>query len=180
VLTVVQAEVGDDIVTADCFDVAAGLATAMHDPTRGARLLAAADVMLARMGVLRRPPYQAFADRLIAETRMRLGDSAFAVAWDQGGALALPAAIDIARAVAAAARPGQPGAKAPTTGPAALTVREREVLRLIAGGHSDKEIALALGITRFTASNHVSNIRTKLGAPSRAAVAALAVRDGLL
>jgi predicted ATPase/DNA-binding CsgD family transcriptional regulator len=180
VLDVVQAEVGDDIVTGDCFDVAAGIATTMYDAASGAHLLAAADVMLARMGVLRRPPHQAFADRLIAETRLRLGDAAFAVAWDQGGALALPAAIDIARAVAVVARPGQPGAKAPTTGPAALTVREREVLRLIAGGHSDKEIALALGITRFTASNHVSNIRTKLGAPSRAAVAALAVRDGLL
>jgi DNA-binding CsgD family transcriptional regulator len=68
----------------------------------------------------------------------------------------------------------------PATGFAALTAREREVLRLIASGHSDKEIALALGITRFTASNHVSNIRAKLGSSSRAAVAALAVRDGLL
>jgi predicted ATPase/DNA-binding CsgD family transcriptional regulator len=180
VLEVVEADVGDDIVTADCFDVAAGIATTTYDATNAAHLLAAADVMFARMGVLRRPPFQAFADRLIAETHLRLGDAAFADAWDQGGALALPDAIDIACAVAVAARPGQPAAKAPTTGPAALTVREREVLRLIAGGHSDKEIALALGITRFTASNHVSNIRTKLGVPSRAAVAALAVRDGLL
>ena len=54
------------------------------------------------------------------------------------------------------------------------------VLRLIALGQSDKEIAVALGITRNTASNHVANIRAKLGASSRAAVAALAARDGLL
>jgi DNA-binding CsgD family transcriptional regulator len=47
-------------------------------------------------------------------------------------------------------------------------------------GHSDKEIAAALGITRHTASHHVSAIRTKLGASSRAAATAIAVRDGLL
>jgi DNA-binding CsgD family transcriptional regulator len=66
-----------------------------------------------------------------------------------------------------------------TSGLAALTAREREVLRLVAIGRSDKEIAVALGITRYTASNHVINISSKLDAPSRAAVAALAVRDGL-
>ena len=47
-------------------------------------------------------------------------------------------------------------------------------------GLSDKEIAAALGITRYTASNHVTAIRDKLGVPSRAAAAAIAVRDHLV
>lgn len=178
VLAVVQAEVGDDVITGDCFDIAAGIAIEAHEVTRAGRLLAAADVMLTRMGVLRRPCFQAFADRLITEARERLGTAAFAIAWEQGAALSVSDAIDMARAVASAARPGQPAARAPDGGLAALTAREREVLRLIANGNSDKEIAAALGITRYTASNHVSNIRAKLGTPSRAAVAALAVRDG--
>jgi DNA-binding CsgD family transcriptional regulator len=66
------------------------------------------------------------------------------------------------------------------TGPAALTARERAVLRLLVDGLSDKEIAAALGISRHTASNHVTAIREKLGAPSRAAAAALAIRDELI
>jgi predicted ATPase/DNA-binding CsgD family transcriptional regulator len=180
VLAVVQSDVGDDTATGDCFEVAAGIAISAHDATRAAQLLAAADAMLARMAVLRRPPFQVFADCLIAEARTRLGDAAFAAAWQAGVAFSLSDAIDMARAVVAAALPGQPAVRAATTGLAALTAREREVLRLIASGCSDKEIAVALGIARFTASNHVSNIRAKLGSPSRAAVAALAVRDGLL
>jgi DNA-binding CsgD family transcriptional regulator len=61
-----------------------------------------------------------------------------------------------------------------------LTEREREVLRLVVEGLSDKEIAAALGISRSTASDHVAAIRAKLGASSRAAASVLAVRNGLL
>jgi DNA-binding NarL/FixJ family response regulator len=64
--------------------------------------------------------------------------------------------------------------------PSPLTAREREVLRLLVEGLSDKEIAAALGIARATVSDHVSAIRAKLGVPSRAAASALAVRNGLL
>jgi DNA-binding CsgD family transcriptional regulator len=62
----------------------------------------------------------------------------------------------------------------------ALTARERDVLRLVVDGLSDKEIAVILGISRATASDHVASIRAKLGVPSRAAASALAVRNGLL
>ena len=50
---------------------------------------------------------------------------------------------------------------------AALTSREREVLRLIAAGRSNREIASVLFIAPKTASVHVSNILGKLGAASR-------------
>jgi non-specific serine/threonine protein kinase len=59
-----------------------------------------------------------------------------------------------------------------------LTPREREVLRLVAAGHSDLEIAGALFISRRTASNHVSNILAKLDVKSRTAAVGLAIRDG--
>jgi DNA-binding CsgD family transcriptional regulator len=60
-----------------------------------------------------------------------------------------------------------------------LTSREREVLRLIAAGRSNREIASVLFITPKTASVHVSNILSKLGAASRTEAAAIAHREGL-
>jgi len=62
---------------------------------------------------------------------------------------------------------------------AGLTSREREVLRLIAAGRSNKEIAAVLFIAPKTASVHVSNILAKLGAGSRTEAAAIAHRDGI-
>jgi DNA-binding CsgD family transcriptional regulator len=53
-----------------------------------------------------------------------------------------------------------------------LTVREREVLRLIAGGHTNKAIAAALGLSERTIDRHVSNILGKLDVPSRTAATA--------
>jgi len=62
---------------------------------------------------------------------------------------------------------------------ASLTSREREVLRLLAAGRSNREIAAVLFITPKTASVHVSNILGKLGAASRTEAAAIAYREGL-
>lgn len=62
----------------------------------------------------------------------------------------------------------------------ALSGREREVLRLIADGHSNKQIAQTLGITERTVKFHVTSVRNKLGAENRAQAVALAARRGLL
>ncbi len=60
-----------------------------------------------------------------------------------------------------------------------LTEREREVIRLVAAGRSNQQIADALFITRKTASVHVSNILGKLGVANRVEAAAVADRLGL-
>jgi DNA-binding NarL/FixJ family response regulator len=62
---------------------------------------------------------------------------------------------------------------------AELSEREREILRLIAEGHANKEIARQLVISERTARTHVSNILRKLGLSSRTQAALLAVREGL-
>ena len=64
--------------------------------------------------------------------------------------------------------------------PAALSHREREVLRLVAGGHSNKQIARTLGITERTVKFHVTSILNKMGAENRAQAVALAARRGLV
>jgi len=61
-----------------------------------------------------------------------------------------------------------------------LTARELEVLRLVAQGLGDKEIAERLHLSGHTVHRHVSNIRTKLSLPSRAAAVAWAAQNGLL
>jgi len=60
-----------------------------------------------------------------------------------------------------------------------LTAREAEVLRLVAAGRSNREIAAELFISAKTASVHVSNILAKLNATSRTEAAAIAHRAGL-
>jgi len=60
-----------------------------------------------------------------------------------------------------------------------LSEREIDVLRLIANGMENAEIADALNISPRTAKNHVSNILAKLGLPSRVQAAVYAVRQGV-
>jgi DNA-binding NarL/FixJ family response regulator len=62
---------------------------------------------------------------------------------------------------------------------AVLSPRETEILRLIAEGRANKEIARRLTISERTARTHVSNILRKLGLTSRTQAALLAVREGL-
>jgi DNA-binding NarL/FixJ family response regulator len=57
--------------------------------------------------------------------------------------------------------------------------REVEVVRLIAAGKSNRGIATELVLSEKTVARHVSNIFTKVGATSRAAVAAFAYDSGL-
>ena len=77
------------------------------------------------------------------------------------------------------AGPASSGAGGTAAALAGLTAREREVLRLIAEGRSNREIGAALFISAKTASVHVSNILGKLGVASRTEAAAVALREGV-
>ncbi len=61
-----------------------------------------------------------------------------------------------------------------------LTAREREVLRLVASGKSNREIASELVISDHTVRRHLQNIFAKLGVSSRAAATAFAFRHELV
>ena len=63
--------------------------------------------------------------------------------------------------------------------PAGLTARELDVLRLVAAGKTNRDIAAELVISEHTVSRHLQNIFTKLGVSSRAAATAFAVEHQL-
>jgi DNA-binding NarL/FixJ family response regulator len=88
--------------------------------------------------------------------------------------VALGAERDVARLDAAASEDG------PARSVGELTPRELEVLRLVAQGLSDAEIAERLVLSQHTVHRHVANVRLKLRLPSRAAAVAYAARAGVL
>ncbi len=75
--------------------------------------------------------------------------------------------------------PPQPGAPAPIPLPAGITPREAEVLRLVAAGRRNREIAQELALSESTVAKHLTSIFNKVGVDNRAAAAVFAIRHGL-
>jgi predicted ATPase/DNA-binding CsgD family transcriptional regulator len=172
--------IGDGVdpgIVANCLGSLAAVAAMMRRPEQAARLFGAAAVLWERHGYGEPPVAErARRDGAVAPARSALPDVAFVAAWSAGRDMPLEAAIAEALVVAR-----EVGASAPSDpkAPAGLTPREVEVLRLVADGHADREIAAALFVSRSTVANHVANILSKLGVPSRAAAAAWAVRHNV-
>lgn len=94
---------------------------------------------------------------------------------------ARPAAARVARRLRRDGHRGLPRGPRPSTraNPAGLTARQLEVLRLVAQGRRNAEIALALTLSERTVEHHVAAILDKLGARTRAEAGAHAVRLGV-
>lgn len=150
-------------------------------PERATRLLAAGRALgdavgVVPIGVVPMANNDYF-EHIRAAARQRLDEQAFASAWAAGWKLSPEEAL------AAVLTEPDPFTRPPAKladNEADLTTREREVLRLVAEGQSDRQIADALCISAKTAGNHVSSILAKLGVATRAAAAAHAVRLGLV
>ena len=115
----------------------------------------------------------------VARTRALVAQACSALGDDEAAALELEAARDIFRAARGRARSRAPrhvgGAR-----PHGLSRRELEVLRLVATGKSNREIAAALVISEHTVARHLQNIYAKLGLSSRAAATAFAFEHDLV
>ena len=177
--------IGDKAAMAFSLEGLADGLVAQGEPERAARLWGAAEVLREALGGLPAPVDRAGHEQAVASAHHLLGEQAFATAWTQGRsmtpeqALAArePQAIPGERVPVAPPRP--PASPAPSY-PAGLSAREVEVLRLVAQGLSNAQIAQRLIISPYTVNAHMRSIYSKLEVSSRIAVMQYAARHNLL
>jgi DNA-binding CsgD family transcriptional regulator len=166
-------DAGDQLGLVDAFELLARLAGHQDSYTEVTRLWAAAESLRSRLGYTRFPVEQGPREAAVAAAKDALGTDAFAAAWSEGAKLSKEEAI------AYAAR-GRGERKRPTTGWASLTPSEQEVVHLVGEHLSNPEIAARLFVSRATVKTHLVHIFAKLSVDSRSALAAEAVKRGIV
>jgi DNA-binding CsgD family transcriptional regulator len=156
---------------------------ALYAQARGAVELAAGDAAAALVSLRQafrtwqelEAPYEA------ARARVQVGQACRVLGDEDAFGLELEAARSVFEELGAAPDVASVDALAGLVGDThGLTARELEVLRLVASGKSNKEIAAALVISEHTVARHLQNIFTKLGVPSRTAAGAYAFEHDLV
>jgi non-specific serine/threonine protein kinase len=171
-------EISDQAHAAYCLEELTRLVAVRSEPDRSVRLLGASEALLEAAGA----PLYAYArdralyQRWVEELRSRLGDVAFGAAWAEGRAMTPERAIEYALQSPQARE--QPGV-APSY-PAGLSAREVEVLRLVARGMTNSQIARELYISPRTVNAHLRSIYHKLGFSTRAEATRFASEHDLL
>jgi DNA-binding CsgD family transcriptional regulator len=185
-LGLIACEVGDHSIAADWLATAGRLWAEVGNQENIAEWLAEVATLAAARGPARQ------AARLFgaaAALRDRLGHTyllperadPFSAELDRGRQLPADAAVDEAFSILdTMLLPSAKQTKSNAGDSLGLTPRERDVLRLLAQGSSDKEMADALFIGLRTVETHVSNLLAKLGARNRAEAAAIATRENFL
>jgi DNA-binding CsgD family transcriptional regulator len=172
--------IGDRRFVASALAGFAWTVAARGEHARGCRLCGAVDALLEVTGVNLSGTGRLGFERALTTAREGLDEAECETARNAGRAIrpdALVAEVRGAPLVGAWTGEGQQGS--PLGARLGLTPREREVLRLVTLGRTNREIADGLFISHRTASTHVANILGKLGVSSRTEATAWAVREGL-
>jgi DNA-binding NarL/FixJ family response regulator len=172
------ADVGDRRAVAAALEWTAHLAAARDRAWAGATVIGAVEELRANLAVptpiADRAEHTALAELLEA----RLGGASFTAAKSAGGTLEFEEAVAAALAGIAPVDEPHPGRTHPRHH--SLTEREVGVLRLLAAGRTDKQIADELRVSKRTVTTHVTHILSKLGAANRTEAVAAALRTGLV
>jgi DNA-binding CsgD family transcriptional regulator len=166
--------IGDKEQVANCLTELASVA-AGGKPGDAITIYAATEALRSAIGAPISPADRVRYETALANVQHRLSKPAFQAAWHAGLSISTDEAIALAHQLfepSTIARPSKitpPPEKVATFG---ITTRELEVLRLLAAGKSNNEIANELSISVLTAKTHVSRILFKLDLPSRAAAVA--------
>ncbi len=166
-------EFGDRAGMANCLSGIAIAAANVGQMAATVRLLAAADAARQAAGKLDSFGNRQLHERSIARARAELGERRFEAAWQAGQLLTLEDAIAETTTLSF----DQPSEHEALFG---LTLRQLEILRLMAVGRTDREIADELFISYRTVTTHVENILKRMGVDSRTAASTDAVRLGLI
>jgi len=148
-------------------------------PAWSARLHGAADQARAEWDRALEPLESRLAERDRQRLRAALGDAAFEAEYAAGRTLDLAQVLAMLEPSDPAAGQAQPAAAPAAAGPV-LTPRELDVLKLVAQGLSNADVAQRLFLSEHTVHRHLANILRKLGLSSRAAAAAWGARAGLV
>jgi DNA-binding CsgD family transcriptional regulator len=161
----------------------AALEAGQGEPVQAARLWGAAQALREAIGAPLYPIYRDSFERAVAQTRVVLGERTFRTAWAEGRLLTAQQALAALRQAQLPTPMPAGSATSPmksTTFPAGLTAREVEVLRLLAQGWTDAQIAEHLVISLRTVNRHTTSLYSKLGVSSRAAATRFAIEHHLL
>jgi len=176
----------DRLAIAPSLEGLAGVAAAQGELAWAAQLWGAAQALREALGAPLPPVERADYERVVAAAREQLEERSFTAAWAQGRRMTPEQAL-IAPAGAATSMPvstphpsSPPAEKAPPAYPDGLTAREVEVLRLVALGLSNAEIAERLIISLLTVKAHMRSLYNKLGISSRSAATRYAIEHHLL
>ncbi len=156
-------------IVADALECLAVVAVGTGANLEATRLFGAAQACRDRIGSVRFTIYDEDHGAAVAALRDTLGDNAFEEAWAAGAALSVDEAI-------AYAQRGRGERKRPSTGWAALTPAELNVVRLVSEGLPNKDVAARLFVSTRTVQAHLSNVYNKLGLRSRVQLAQEATR----
>ena len=162
---------------AECLAALAELAVRAGRPEPALRLFGAAEALRRGIGILDSWHLQPRRAAALATARRALGEAAGEAAVAAGQSLPLFEAVELAMSVAEAIQ-ADPIAAGGAAGPR-LDRREVEVLRMVATGQSDREIAEVLFISPRTVQAHLTSIYGKLDVKTRTAAAAAAHRLGI-
>ena len=149
------------------------MALARNQPECAVHLLAAALAFLEARGVVTYKADRDATEQYIAAARDRLGQARFTNVWEVGRLLPFEHAL--AKAAEALTLLVEAGGF-----PGGLTEREVAVLRLVARGLTNAQVAERLVISPRTVNTHLNRIYAKLGVSSRSAATRFAVEHGLI
>jgi DNA-binding CsgD family transcriptional regulator len=163
---------GDRVGAAAALEAIADLAMALGEPERSLRLLAASQRFHTDTGIARLPVQAERFDRARSTAQAALDPTDATACWDAGSRLSLTDAV-------AYARRGRGERQRPQIGWASLTPVERDVVRLVAEGHTNTEIGQRLFMSVNTVKKHLSRVYSKLDVDGRADLAAQVARRDL-
>jgi DNA-binding CsgD family transcriptional regulator len=174
---------GDQRMITSGLEGLAAAISAQGNHAWAAHLWGAAEALREAIGAPLPPVERAPYDRAVAATRKQYGEQAFATAWAEGRTLSPEQALATQGQVVLPA-PGElsssPAIASPAPYPDGLTTREVEVLRVVAQGLTNEQVAERLIISPRTVDTHLTSIYSKIGVSSRSAATRYAIEHHLV